>query len=160
MTSTFKWYGPQRLAEIRTDGQKRVARAAVLLRQDVVKSFQRTPIMMGAVHLITRGKYEGMGRRHRLRRGPGLGFRRVPSRPGEPPAIQIGTLISSIIAEHDTDRDGAVSRVGPMATKDGKSLKYARFLEFGTRKMSARPYLRPALQRAKARIAAVLRGGR
>ena len=67
-------------------------------------------------------------------------------------------MISSIIVEHDVDRDGPVSRVGPMAMHRGVSLKYARMLEFGTPKMKARPYMRPAVERLKHTIGMILAG--
>jgi len=36
---------------------------------------------------------------------------------------------------------------------------YARFVEYGTRKMKAKPYLRPALNASKGRIQDILRSG-
>lgn len=40
-----------------------------------------------------------------------------------------------------------------------KKAFYARFVEYGTVKMPARPFLRPALNTSKSRIQGILRGG-
>ncbi len=59
------------------------------------------------------------------------------SAPGEPPASDGGELLSSI-THWDETADGLVVNVGSV-------LPTARHLEFGTRKMAARPFLFPAL---------------
>lgn len=76
----------------------------------------------------------------------------TPSAPGEPPHRRHGRLRRSIT--HEVQR-GRVSIL-----RVGTNLKYAKFLELGTRKMAARPFLRPALRRAKRDIGRILRGGR
>ena len=40
-----------------------------------------------------------------------------------------------------------------------KEVYYARFVEYGTVKMKAKPYLRPALNGAKGQIMAIMEGG-
>lgn len=57
-----------------------------------------------------------------------------PSAPGEPPHKQFGHLRRSVAREVV----GLVGRVGT-------NLRYGRYLEFGTKKMAARPWLRRAL---------------
>jgi HK97 gp10 family phage protein len=62
------------------------------------------------------------------------GKNHVPSRPGEPPNYDTGVLSSHIEA----------SRTGPLTAEVRSSAPYAAALEFGTSKMAARPYMRPA----------------
>lgn len=103
----------------------------------------------------------------------GFGFRK-PSPPGEPPAIQTGTLVRSITNDF-TDIDQLVVRVGT-------NIKYGKYLELGVSKpytikpkngkvlafkvggkvifvrsvrhpgIKPRPYLKPALQRNQGKI--------
>lgn len=58
------------------------------------------------------------------------------SAPGEPPAADIGTLHNSITLRPD---------IKGLAVYVNAGAKYAAALEYGTRKMEARPFLRPAL---------------
>lgn len=133
----FTWFGPQRMAELKAQGKRNMRKAISFLRRDIVERFTKTPA------LTTTGPRGG------VRRKKGGGY--VPSRPGEPPAIQTGTLRRSMTTELDVDHDGVVGRVGP-----GKEGFYARYLEFGTRKMKARPHLRPAIDRNRRRIFDIL----
>lgn len=68
----------------------------------------------------------------------GGGKAHVPSKPGKPPHVQTGVLRSSIAFAIDTAAFEPTVLVGPTA-------KYGKYLEFGTRKMAARPFMRPAL---------------
>jgi len=72
------------------------------------------------------------------------------SAPGEPPHVQTGFLKKNIAYElvgNDTAHVGA-----------NKDVKYAYWLEYGTPKMKARPYLRPALIREKKKILKIFKG--
>lgn len=60
------------------------------------------------------------------------------SKPGDPPFVQTGNLRSSITTAKI--REG-VYVVGPTLTAP-----YGRWLEFGTRKMAPRPFMRPAVR--------------
>jgi hypothetical protein len=73
-----------------------------------------------------------------------------PSEPGEPPAKRTGTLDRSIDSETVETRGEFIGRVGT-------NLKYGFWLELGTRRMAARPYLRPALTSQRKRILALLK---
>ena len=77
-----------------------------------------------------------------------------PSRPGTPPADRSGALAASVSV--DSDRDGPRSDVTVAAP-------FAIFLEYGTVRMMARPFLRPLALRAessaKTLLAAALRRG-
>ena len=139
----LRWYGKQRMAELNAGAKANVATAGILLKENIKDSFQTTEPMIG--------KRGGV-----LRAGPGRPVRFRPSKKDEPPALQTRNLKRSIISENDFDREGPVARVGPMSVFGGVSIKYARFLEFGTRKMFARPFMIPALQRMKRTIATVL----
>ena len=72
------------------------------------------------------------------------------SAPGEPPHRRSGQLRRSITSELQRGRI-PVLRVG-------SNLKYAKWLELGTERMpGGRPFLRPALMRARRDIARILR---
>lgn len=66
----------------------------------------------------------------------------VASKPGEPPKRDTGHLDTNIEAY----------RTGPMTAEVRSQAEYAAHLEFGTSKMAARPYMRPAVRRAKPKI--------
>lgn len=96
----------------------------------------------------------------------------VASAPGQPPAVDTGRLRASI----STNWSGSIlwrGKTGPQAEQTdgigrptkkqekftvvvGSNVAYAPFLEFGTRKMAARPYMRPAFDRIKNRIARMI----
>lgn len=63
------------------------------------------------------------------------------SAPGEPPANDTGRLVSSLRAEISTEALTASLIAGT---------QYAIYLEFGTRRMEPRPFLRPAAEKATA----------
>lgn len=73
----------------------------------------------------------------------------VRSLPGEPPRKQTGELRMSIT--HEVDADTLTARVG-------SQLKRAKFLELGTRKMQARPFLRITAFEESAAIAKIMGG--
>ena len=60
----------------------------------------------------------------------------VAAAPGESPNVDNGKLIESIAVEKSADMTYFV----------GSELKYAKYLEFGTSKMLARPWLQPAIR--------------
>lgn len=64
------------------------------------------------------------------------------SAPGQPPAIDTGTLINSI----------EVGEVTPMQAILGVGAEYGEYLEFGTSRMEARPFLRPAMDENEGEI--------
>jgi len=101
------------------EGAKAVAATAQKVRGDAIKSVQRGA-KSGAVY--TRSPGQNLSPRHQS------------SAPGQAPATDTGTLVSSIKAE-SKDLTGRVY----------SDLEYAFWLEFGTLKMEPRPYLNPAL---------------
>lgn len=66
----------------------------------------------------------------------------VASRPGNPPHRRTGQLARSV----------ASARLQPGVWGFGTNLKYGRFLELGTGRMAARPFLRPVLVRDRIRM--------
>lgn len=75
---------------------------------------------------------------------PGTGRtygKHVASAPGQPPSPDFGTLRSSVSWEVAKDAKGLVGRVGT-------NLEYGKHLELGTKRIAARPFLRPALDEA------------
>jgi HK97 gp10 family phage protein len=62
---------------------------------------------------------------------------------GEPPATDTDFLASNIVL--DVDADGLGASVESRAD-------YSSFLEFGTSKMAARPFMQPALEENKPKI--------
>lgn len=69
------------------------------------------------------------------------------SKPGEPPRVQTGRLRASIT--HEIHPTLPVGRVGT-------NVKYGKFLEFGTRRMAPRPWLRVALALAQDKIKQIM----
>lgn len=73
------------------------------------------------------------------------------SAPGEPPAARTGTLYRSFRPVGNTQG------TGPLSVKISieSNLHYAGFLEDGTRKMAARPYVEKIKQEAEPEITAI-----
>jgi HK97 gp10 family phage protein len=71
------------------------------------------------------------------------------SAPGETPASDTGNLVNNIIVDNGQlpNLEVATSSLAP----------YSEALEYGTKKMAARPFMRPALQRHEASIISRLR---
>ena len=78
-----------------------------------------------------------------IKEGAISGSGHVPSLPGQPPNADTHNLDLSI--------DTRINEGGKTVTVVARA-RYAAALEFGTSKMAARPYLRPALQRNKNRL--------
>lgn len=78
------------------------------------------------------------------------GINHVPSRPGEPPNEDTGALRRSIKVEQS----------GPLTVKvtaGDDNVNYAAFLEFGTSRMAARPFMGPAARKKKDEVVALVR---
>lgn len=71
------------------------------------------------------------------------------STPGAYPATDTGRLASSVRMELPT--------VGNIVGKVGTAVKYGAWLEFGTSRMAARPWLLPSFERAKIGVEKELR---
>jgi hypothetical protein len=75
------------------------------------------------------------------------------SAPGEPPAVDTGTLVRNVEAIVGRQGGGWVGETGVLAEAE-----YAMALEYGTARMAPRPAWRPALQRVIAEAPAVFAG--
>lgn len=76
------------------------------------------------------------------------GKNHVPSKPGEPPNEDTGTLRRNI----------TVTQVGPLHVRVASNAPYSAYLEFGTSKMAARPFMGPAARAKKKEVVALVRG--
>lgn len=79
---------------------------------------------------------------HLISRGSVSGKNHTPSKPGEPPNRDTGHLQSRITTR----------QTGPLTAEVRSDAEYAAALEFGTSRMSARPYMRPARDAKKKQI--------
>ena len=111
--------------EYTSDAKQLVGRAANLVRNTAVDS-----ILQGAKSGVTYSKYNPR-RTH------------TASAAGEPPASDTGYLANNIFV--DMDADGLGASVESRAD-------YSSFLEFGTTKMAARPFMQPALEENRPKI--------
>jgi HK97 gp10 family phage protein len=76
----------------------------------------------------------------------------LPSQPGSPPAVDTGRLRASIT--HRIEGGGWEKTTRGYV---GTNVIYGRYLEFGTSRMAARPWLIPALERHRKEIALMLK---
>ena len=74
-------------------------------------------------------------------------IRHRASGPGQPPASDTGTLARSIVIDVDKDK---------MTASVGSNVKYAPFLELGTSRMAARPFLKRALEVKRTQIVKII----
>ena len=107
------------------DMRRLVGRAANLVRNTAV-----TSINQGSKSGVIYEKYNPR-RTHKA------------SAAGEPPATDTGFLVNNIFTNIDADGLGASVE---------SRANYSSFLEFGTSKMAARPFMQPALEENKPRI--------
>lgn len=71
----------------------------------------------------------------------------TPSRPGQPPKRQSGRLQRGIVAQKDLAR---------LTLEFRSTAPHSGFLENGTRRMAARPFMKPTWQRLRPRVAAIM----
>jgi HK97 gp10 family phage protein len=117
--------------DVRAEAAKVVTKTALALRADIVKSIQRGP---------------ASGRTYR-KYNPNRTH--TASAPGQPPMSDTGRLANSI--EFDKSVFG-----GNLTATVGSRLAYALYLEYGTSRMSARPFFRPAVERMQPKFVADL----
>lgn len=106
-------------AQIRQEVDEEIGLIAAELEADIVLSIQQGP-KTGRVY--QRGNVVHQA-----------------SKAGETPASDTGTLLKSIYSEKEREMTWTV----------GSRLVYALYLEFGTRRMGARPFFRPAVERIR-----------
>jgi HK97 gp10 family phage protein len=129
MTVTIRLEGSEQLQrqlrrlsdDLREEAGRAVLATAVEMRSDIVTSIQRGPAS-GITY-----KKSNPTRTH------------TASAPGQPPMSDTGRLANSITFD----------RVGDLTATVGSALNYAPWLEYGTSRMAARPFFRPAVERMR-----------
>lgn len=81
-----------------------------------------------------------------ITRGAVSGKNHVPSKPGEPPNQDTGVLAGNI----------ETTRAGKLRVRVTSKAGYSSALEFGTSKMAARPFMRPARDKMRPQIEKLL----
>ncbi|AFD25824.1 HK97 gp10 family phage protein [Deinococcus gobiensis] len=105
----------------RAAAQRVAGKQAALIAQELRTEMVRNLSTPGQGREYPRGR----GRVHRA------------SAPGDGPAVDTGRLRQSI----------GIQRISPTHFRVGTNVIYAPLLEFGTRKIAARPWLRPAVDK-------------
>lgn len=133
MKSTLVWRGDAFIRKVAALGEKALESVANILRDEARFS------MLEPKHGYMPRRHGGeSGKRHQ----------NTPSAPGEAPAVQTGELYGSLV----------VSAPEPMTRVVAATSKKAKYLEFGTRKIEPRPFLRPALEKTKMQVIEKLKG--
>ena len=120
---------PKVKAAISQEMDKLVLRVAHQIRNHAIESIQRG---------------QKTGREYKIR-----SVTHTASAPGEAPANMTGNLVRSIRVEHFPG--SGTARVAVAAS-------YARELEFGTKKIAPRPFLRPSIAKVKAEMPDLIKG--
>lgn len=103
--------------------EQEVARRAQILRNEVVEQLSQP----------------GSGRTYATGNRTSPHDSHTASAPGDPPAVNTGRLRQSITA----------LQISPGRWRVGTNVEYAIFLEWGTRKMAPRPFMRPAVEKSR-----------
>lgn len=115
-------------------------------------------VQLAGVYLKSKIKLKLSGNRSgRVYRVPGTKTLYTASAPGEAPASRTGTLRNAIVMKVTKTVNTVAAHVGPK--KLGPDPGYAFYLEFGTRKMSPRPFLRPVFKEEKGQVEFILKQG-
>jgi len=104
-----------------------VTATALEINSDVKKRIQRGP-KTGIIY--TRGSVQNLSAEHQA------------SAPGEAPATDTGTLVSSVYFEQSTKLSATI----------GSRLAYASWLEYGTQKIMPRPAWVPATEAGRSKL--------
>jgi HK97 gp10 family phage protein len=155
--ATVKNYGDEFLDWYRNIIALRLTKAAAHLHNRIKEKLSLTGVGF-AVYTHEREEIAGQFRSGKLftrtvlykKRQRIYGF--VRSLPGEPPRKQTGDLRSGVT--YEVDQKTLVARVGVY----GPATKYAKFLELGTSKMKARPFLRITAWEEKPTVEKILAG--
>ena len=109
--------------------------------------------MVKAVNTVRNETLETLSgsRSGRIYRVPGTMKTYTASSPGEPPAVATGQLRQSVRTQVDNSSSMVIGYVG-------STLVYAPCLEFGTKKMSPRPWLKPSFEKSEPKLREILGG--
>ena len=138
----IKWYGEAFWREVTDVTYDAMDTAGKMLERDIKLSFGTGFSRMDRVYRVTKFK--------NTKTRKGAKYHR-PSAPGSVPNVMRGYLRASIIHQIIKQGMGVIGLVGSaidiIKSKTGSDEDYGMYLELGTPKMAARPWLRPALQR-------------
>lgn len=126
----IKWNDAPVFKSTKKDIASRMGRVVQFMRAEVIKSINTSQPV------------------HRTKSGNRVGL--DPSKPGSPPKRVHGDLVRSIVTDVKEDSTRIRGRYG--STQTGKAIG----LEFGTKKLAARPFLRPPLLRNRKRVQRML----
>lgn len=136
LKNNVQWYGTEFIGQMKRGLTKNLTAAGTLLLKDV-----RAALNVDGRTVTETTTASGKTRRKYGKRGSS------PSQPGEPPHKQSGRLRRDTFKQLKPKK--MVMRVGTRAPHGG-------MLEFGTRKMAPRPYLRSTYAKDQAKIAQIL----
>jgi hypothetical protein len=136
----LNWSGDEAKRQVVKVFVTRLNRAALTL-----KNHAKTLINVEGTG-IRQSSTKAKGNRKAKRKGS-LVYGANPSAPGEPPHKQTGELLRSVAFE-----------VVGMTARVGTNKRYGRWLELGTRKIAARPWLRRAMNEMLTRLRQILAG--
>jgi hypothetical protein len=135
------------MAKVEQQVQRNMDKAAIYLQGEVVRSFgSPTALPAGGVR-------NARGRSISAKKWRSMQH----SAPGDPPFIQLGNLKRSITWAAPSR---LIRYVGSALQPQGGSPSYALCLEYGTSKMAARPFLRPALAKCRRAIFRIIALGK
>ena len=141
--STLRWNGEQAVKLVLAAGWQGIKRATVFFWDTLTKKVLVVP---------------NTGKRVRRKRTTRAGVKGSsytiypdPSEPGEPPRLRTGQLRKNVIKE--LDREHLKSRVGVT-----KNAIYGAYLELGTRRVRARPWLFETLKQITPQLKAIAEG--
>jgi len=129
---TLKWNDAKVFKSTKQEIEQRMGQVSQFMRNEVIKSINTSQ----ATRPTPSGARVGLD----------------PSKPGDPPKRIEGDLVRSIVAEVEVTSTRVIGRYGSTQTEKAKAL------EFGTTKMSARPFLRPPLLKNRNKIERMLAG--
>jgi len=139
------------MAERTIDGLDGVLEALQQLPKEIVAKnggVVNAALRKGAVIVRNAARSQAPVRSGALRNNIALSRDRNPQRSGAAERYRVGVRGGAEIPYTDNKKNRRAGRVGKTYTPDG-STYYWRFIEFGTEKMSARPFLRPAFESSK-----------
>jgi len=140
------WRGPRVRKKLVMQVSRNMDMAAILIETTIKKSFGDSGGGGSYWHDVA-------GKKITVKYGPSKADRRKnPSKPGDPPNVDTGLLKRAV---GFTKPSLLVRYVGTGLGSNAKT-GYAKHLEFGTRFMAPRPFLRPAFRKNRRKIQKLL----
>lgn len=129
----MQWKGEEYARETERSVGQRVQAAVIFLQTRIRQNISIAGTGIAGSSFVGTAVIGVSGKRYRKGRRI---YGSAPSAPGEYPRKQFGTLRQSIATDYDP---------ATVTARIGTNLAYGRWLEMGTRKMAARPFLRRTL---------------